>query len=1079
MQIRKQEITNKNYMERLLATLCLLLFMLHSYGQRITVSGTVDDGKEPIIGATVKAVGTNNAAVTDVDGKFSIKVTENTTLEVSYVGYLTARKKIKPGMTTVAITLKEDLQQMDEVVVTALSIKRNKKSLGYSTQQVGNQEFNVGNDANLLNKLTGRVAGVQITAGNSGAGSSARVVIRGESSLSSNNQPLYVVDGVPVNNNIFTQLSGTPQEVDYGNGAGELNADDIESMNVLKGANAAALYGSRAANGVVLITTKNGKSKDKFKVDFNSTTTFESVSRLPKYQNKWSQGANGAFEYWDGANGKGTQDQQDMSWGRELNGDLVPQYDSPSTGPNGEQLRGGDVAARDGAPITPTPLVAHPDNVKDFFDTGVTQNTNVAISASNNKGDLRFSYTNLYSKGYIPNVDLRRNTVSLNTGYNFTNRFRTKLTVNYINSGSSNRPSLGYGPENPMYMFAWCARQMNIDAEREYWQRGYEGLKQYHTNSGWNDNPFFTMYENTNGFSKNRMYGNALFAYDLLPNLTLTARTGVDWSQELRQSRRAYSTQRFPTGAYKRENVFFMEWNTDVLLQWAKELGSDFDLNATAGVNTMTQKNHYDSGFANGLSVPGVYNLGNASGNVVYSQYDSRKRINSALFTGQLSYRDFLFLNVTARNDWSSALTRADGSGSNSYFYPSVSLSATMSDILKLPQWISFWSLRSSYAEVGSDTDPYRLENSYAYASKYGSVSGVTLPSSLAGSDLKPERMQSWEFGSDIAFLGGRIGLNLTYYNTLNKNQIVCIPISTATGYSSRYINAGEIRNQGVEATLSLIPLKLSNGLTWQSNFNFARNVGRVEKIAKGYDQYVYSWCAIYSDQDARVYAIAREGEKMGNLYGTGFKHTPSGKILVDESGLPVADNTLVKLGNYNPDFTLGWSNHLSYKGFTLDFLFDWHQGGVFVCRTFGMGMESGVLKETEDRTPEHMVVDGEVWDAASGSYVQNTKQVSPRDYYRNLFRRYHETQSTFPATFIKLREVSLGYTFPKQWFTKTPIKELRLSLVGTNLWMWTKGQKYVDPEAITYEGQSTTPGVEEMAYPPTRSLGFNIHVTI
>lgn len=1053
--------------------------MLQAWGQKITVTGTVSDGTDPIIGATVKAKGTNLAAVTDMDGNFKIDVPQNTTLEFSYVGYVTVKKKIRQSAERLNIVLQEDLQQMDEVVVTALNIKRNKKSLGYATQQVGEKEFNVGNDANLLNKLTGRVAGVQITGGNSGAGSSSRVIIRGESSLSSNNQPLYVVDGVPIANSIEIGSGGTAQEVDYGNGAGELNGDDIESINVLKGANAAALYGSRAANGVILITTKSGKSKDKFKVEFNSTTTFENVSRLPKYQNKWSQGANGIFEYWDGANGKGTQDQQDMSWGRELNGDLVPQYDSPSTGPNGEQLRGGDVAARNGAAITPTPLVAHPDNVKDFFDTGVTQNTNVAISASNNKGDFRFSYTNLYSKGYIPNVNLRRNTISLNSGYKFTDRFRAKMTVNYINSGSSNRPSLGYGPENPMYQFAWCARQMNIDAEREYWQRGYEGLKQYHTNSGWNDNPFFTMYENTNGFDKNRMFGNGLLAYDILPNLTLTLRSGIDWSHELRQSRRAYSTQRFPTGAYKRENLFFMEWNTDALLQWTKELGQDFDLNLTAGVNSMIQKSTYDYGFANGLSVPGVYNLGNASGNVVYSQRDTKKRINSGIFTGQLSYKDFLFLNVTARNDWSSALTRTDGSGTNSYFYPSVSLSATMSDILKLPEWISFWSLRGSYAEVGSDTDPYRLENSYAYSSKYGSISGVTLPSTLAGSDLKPERMNSWEFGTDVAFLKGRIGLNLTYYNTLNKNQIVRIPISTSTGYSARYINAGEIRNRGVEATLSLIPFSLSNGFTWQTNFNFARNVGRVEKLPEGYDQYVYSWCAIYSDQDARVYAIAKEGGKMGELYGTGFKMTPNGKILVDESGLPVADNTLIRLGNYNPDFTLGWYNKLSYKGFTLDFLLDWHQGGVFVCRTFGMGMESGVLKETEDRTPEHMVVDGEVWDAATNSYVQNTKQVSPRDYYRNLYRRYHETQSTFPATFIKLREVSLGYTFPKRWFQKTPIKELNLSLVARNLWMWTKGQKYVDPEAITTEGTSMTPGVEEMAYPPTRSIGFNLHVTI
>lgn len=362
-----------------------------------------------------------------------------------------------------------------------------------------------------------------------------------------------------------------------------------------------------------------------------------------------------------------------------MDGSLVAQYDSPSVGPNGEQLRGGDVAARNGAAITPTPLVAHPNNVRDFFETGVTQNTNIALSASNSKGSVRLSYTNLYSKGAIPNVDLKRNTFSLNTTYDFTDRFHAKASATYTGSSSSNRPSMGYGPENPMYLFAWCARNMNIKAEREYWQRGYEGLKQYHTNSGWNDNPYFTMYENTNGFSKDRMFGNIMLSYDILPNLTLSARTGIDYSGELRQSKRAYSTQRFPTGAYKRENVYASEWNTDVLLQYTGKLSRDMSFNATVGVNSMVQKSRYDYGFANGLSVPEVYNLGNASGNVDYTQRDTRKRTNSALFTGQVSYRDWLFLNLTARNDWSSALTRTDGTGSNSYFYPSVSLSAVMS----------------------------------------------------------------------------------------------------------------------------------------------------------------------------------------------------------------------------------------------------------------------------------------------------------------------------------------------------------------------------------------------------------------
>ncbi len=1063
----------------LLSFFSLITFApLWAGGGRIIRGKVLDSDKKALPGVSIVLKNTSVGTISDIDGNFSItlNVDKNPTLVFSFVGYNTKEMIIKNDL-HLTVTMTEEIHSLKEVVVAALGIKRDKKSLGYSAQEVKSDNLETGNDANMLNKLTGKIAGVQITAGNSGAGSSSRVIIRGESSFSNDNQPLYIVDGIPINNYIYSNLQGTPQEVDYGNGAGEINPDDVESISVLKGANAAALYGSRAANGVILITTKSGKNKNKFQVSVNSTTTFENVLRLPKYQNEYSQGLNGVFEYWDGNNGHGTQDHQDMSWGRALDGSLVAQFDSPSIGADGKTYRGGDVYARNGATITPTPLIPHPNNVRDFFNTGVTYDNNIALSANNDRGDIRLSYTNMYSKGVLPNVDLRRNTFNINTGYKFTNRFTGKASVSYINAASTNRPSMGYGPENPMYTFAWFARQVDINSLRDYWQKNCVGTKQFHCNSGWNDNPFFTMYENTNGYSKNRMYGNISLSYDLLDNLTLTASSGIDFFYDLRQSKRAYSTQRFPTGAYKRENVFFSEWNTNAMLQWNKSFENHWSTNWAVGSNSMVQKNAYDYSFANGLSVPGVYNLGNASSNIQSMQKDSRKRINSAYFTGEVSYKDLLFLNVTGRNDWSSSLTRSDGTGHNSYFYPSVSLSAVLSDIFKLPRTISYWSVRGGYAEVGSDTEPYRLENSYAYSSAYGSQSGVVMPTTLSNSNLKPERMHSIEVGTDLKLFNDRVGLDLTYYNTLNSNQIVQIPVSATSGYNSRFINAGEIRNYGVEAVLSFTPLKMRNSFQWDSRINFSANRSRVEKINSEYKQYVYSWAAIYSDQDARVYAIAREGEPMGNLYGTGFKHTDKGEIIVDKTGLPVADPTLVKLGNYNPDFIMGFYNKFSYKGFSLDFLLDWHQGGVFVSRTFGMDMESGVLDKTANRKPEDMVINGVCWDQSSNSYVKNTIQLSPRDYYRNLYRRYHETQSTFSSTFVKLREVKLGYSLPSSLLKKTPVKDLKLSIVGRNLFMWTKDQSYVDPEAITYEGSSITSGVEEMSYPTTKSIGFNINL--
>ena len=480
--MKKQILIRQRMNFKRLLTFFFLFTMLVATSwaeNRKTVKGKVlDNTGYGLPGVYVIQKNSVNGTITDTDGNFIITVDgDKTSLILSFVGYATKEITVK-GEEALSIVLSEDIQALDEVVVTALGIKRDKKSLGYSTQEVKGDHVNVGNDANVLNKLAGKVAGVQITAGNSGAGSSSRVVIRGESSLSNDNQPLYVVDGVPVNNYIYSNLAGTPQEIDYGNGAGEVNADDIESISVLKGANAAALYGSRAANGVILITTKSGKTKNKFQIAVNSTTTFENVLRLPKYQNSYSQGLDGEFEYWDGNNGHGTQDHQDMSWGRPLDGSLVAQFDSPSTGADGKPCRGGDVFARNGAAITPTPLMAHPNNVRDFFETGITFSNNIALSANNERGDMRLSYTNLYSSGVLPNVDLIRNTISLSAGYQLTDKFSAKTSVSYINSVSSNRPGMGYGPENPMYTFTWFGRQVDTRSLKDYWQRGYEGTRQ-------------------------------------------------------------------------------------------------------------------------------------------------------------------------------------------------------------------------------------------------------------------------------------------------------------------------------------------------------------------------------------------------------------------------------------------------------------------------------------------------------------------------------------------------------------------------------------------------------------------------
>jgi len=1061
----------------LLMCLCCL-FMPLVWAQQ-NIRGVVKDVQgEPIPGVNVIEKGTANGTVTDINGNFSLQLNRtNASLLVSFIGFVSQELVPQNDM---LIVLQEDAHSLEEVVVTALGITRSKKSQGYAVQSVNAEALTVGNDANLMNQLTGKIAGVQTLSGNSGAGSSVRMTIRGESSFG-NNQPLFIVDGVPINNNVYSNFSST-QEIDYGNGAGELSGNDIESISVLKGANAAALYGSRAANGVVLITTKTGKSNNRFRIDVNSTTTFENVSRLPKYQNSYGQGLGDYFEYWDGNNGHGGQDQQDMSWGPALDGRLVPQFDSPSIGADGVTYRGGDVFARNGAPITPTPLIAHPNNVRDFFKTGVTYNNNISISANDDLGDIRISYTNMSTTGVLPNVDMKRNTINLNTGYNFTKQLNIRANVTYIKTESENRPAVTYGPGNVMYTFAWFARQVNMNSLKDYWQRGYEGTKPFHFNAGWNDNPYFTMYENTNGYDKDRMYGSVALTYSFLDNFSILARTGIDFSYDKRQGKRAYGTQSNPQGMYKLENVFDSEMNSELLLRWDKTIKDDWRIELLGGGSSMLRKNSYFSGVANGLMVPGVYNLGNSLTTVVINERASKRKINSLLFSGQASWREKIFLNVTARNDWSSTLTRSDGTGNNSYFYPSVSLSAVLTEMIALPKTISYWSARAGYAQVGSDTEPYRLESTYSYGASYGSSQGVTLSSVLESNNLKPEQLTSYEIGTDLRLFNNRVGLDFTYYNTYNENQIISVPVSGGSGYSSQYINAGKIRNYGVEAILSLVPVKMPNdGFRWDMKFNFSANRSRIIDINDEYDQYIYAWNAIYTDADARVFAIARKGDAMGNIYGTGLMKTDKGEMIVDATGLPIADPEIIKLGNYNPDFMLGFYNQFNYKGFSLDFLVDWRQGGVFVSRTFGMTMESGVLERTANRNPEDMVIDGVIWDNASGSYIKNNKQISPRDYYRNLYRRYHETQMLFDASFVKLREVKIGYTLPRSLFNNT-IKRADISIVGRNLWMWTKDQDYVDPESFAWQsnanGAAITNGVEEMSYPTVRSFGININIT-
>ncbi len=1031
----------------------------------------LDDNNVPLPGASVTIKNSTIGVATDFDGNFEIELPiGNEILIISYIGYVSAEFNTT-NKTNANIVLQPLSQNLDEVVVTALGIEKEKKRLGYSVQEVQGEDLVTARETNVTNSLSGRVAGVQVTGGGSGVGSTSLITIRGEGSLiPGNNSPLFVVDGIPINNRTTSNRSEGNLETDYGNGAQDINPDDIESISVLKGPNATALYGSRGMNGVILVTTKAGKNNTGLGVSYNQTLTFENPLRIPKYQNEYGQGAGGEFAFLDGFGG-GTNDNIDESWGPRLDGRLIAQHDSPTS----SGFRAGDFAVRPMSggvftdQITATPWIAHPNNIEDFFETGSTITTNVAVTGGNDLGNLRLSFTDMQSEGILPNTDYDRRTYAISGSYKLKEWLKISSSINYVNGKSNNRPNNSYGTENIMYLWVWFGRQIDMNSLKNYWQPGLEGRQQFNYNYNWHDNPYFTMNENTNGFDKNRVFGNVRVDIDITDNLSLMLRSGMDYFDELRVGKRAYSTQRFARGQYREDNIFFKEQNTDFLLQYNKNLNDDFNLGLSFGGNTRKEDNRYKRISANSLSVPGIYNFENAAEPLSKTQFNDEKKVNSLYAFANFSYKNLLFLDLTGRNDWSSTLPEDN----NSYFYPSVGASAIVSDIVKLPEAISFFKVRGGWAIVGNDTDPYALRNTFSFNEPFGNFQRVSASSTLRNENLKPEEANSIEFGTDIRFFNNRLGIDFTYYKSIVENQILTLPVSNTSGFNSRIINAGKIENTGIEIVLNAIPVRAESGFTWSTDINFTSARGKVKSLTDGLDTYEIS--SNYID------VLAKVDGRMGDVYGTGFVTVDDpnssffGQVVHGEDGFAVRDPTLKKLGNYNPDFTVGLQNIFSYKGFNLGVLFDWRQGGVINSRTVLIGGTSGMMDFTAIGREEGIISEGVILQD-DGTYRENDVRLSGRDYYWWRYNRGNEEVGMFDASFLKLREVKLGYSFPRKMLSNTFIQSLTLSLVGRNLALWTENPHF-DPETLSFNGGTLVPGVEDMATPSSKSYGFNLNV--
>ena len=1056
--------------------LVLTLFICTMVNAQETITGTVKDTDGNTIPyVNIVLSGTLNGTTTNENGIYTIDVPElSGALEFSVLGYETKIITIN-NRRTIDIVLGDSSEVLDEVVLTALGLKRETKELGYVVQSLDAKGVTEVKSVNFLDNLSGKLAGVTINQGATGVGSSSKITIRGEASFSNNN-PLFIVDGVPINNNSvfnFTNEAAAGfQEIDFGNGAMEVNPDDIAEVSVLKGPSAAALYGTRASNGVIIIETKSGKNSKGLGISYNTSFFVDSAFQLPDFQNEYGQGNSGEFAFVDGLGG-GTNDLITYSWGPRLDvGNLIPQYDSPVTLPDGTVVRGGDTALYSGIPITPTEFRSQPDNLKNFYETGTTLINNIAISNGFDTGNYRLSFTDLRSESIIPGVDLDRQTVSARLNFQPIDKLRINSSISYINSNSDNRPSNGYGSENANYsLVAWGPRSLNIENLKNYWQPGLEGIQQYSYNYTFFDNPYFILNENRNSFNRDRVFGNISASYDITDHLTATVRTGMDYSSELRQLRRAYSSNRFANGGYAEHDVFYREVNTDFLLNYTNQF-NDFNIDVSLGGNRLDQKAFTSQSQTTSLAQPGIFRLSNAASPIEVFEFESNKRINSFYGLAKIGYKDFLFLDVTGRNDWSSALATPFSVDNTSFFYPSVSSSFIVSKVVNLPEVISFAKLRASWAQVGNDTDPYQTTGAFVAQTPFNGQPTFSNSNTIANADLVPELTSSFEVGADLRFFNDQLRFDISYYNALTKDQIISLPIGISSGYTQQVVNGGEVRSKGLEVIVGVSPI-ISQNFKWNSTLNFSSNRSTVESLPQDEGRLTLAYSRIYDSQNQTVFLQAEEGGRVGDLYGTGYLKNENGDFILTDEGRYIPDNELQKLGNYNPDFMLGFNNQFNYKNWNMGFLLDWRQGGIIVSRTRALGNVGGQLAETAFRPETGIVPEGVVNTGTDDNpvYEANTVAVSAESYYRQFYDRNHEENNTYDASFLKLRQLSIGYTFNNLSLFNQDAT-LSLSLIGKNLFAITENPHF-DPEQLAVQGQGFISGVEDMSYATTRSIGF------
>lgn len=1008
--------------------------------QAVPVNGNVKvknkDGSESAVSnVSVVEKGTSNGTRTNENGDFTISVSNpNATLVISYVGYVTQEYPLN-GQVTISIVLNADEKELGEVVVTALGITRQKRSLTYATQSLKGEDLSNSREVNVTSAMNGKVAGLTINKTNSGPGGSNRIIFRGNRSIGRTNQPLVVVDGVRIDNSAKAgadvALFGAR---DDGDGISNINPDDIESMTVLTGASAAALYGSDASNGAIIITTKKGRIGKGIGIQVSSSAAMENPLVLPDFQNKYGQGDAGIFVP-ASAN----------SWGPEMTGQNVTDW----TGKTQQ-------------------LTAQSNNVDDFFRTGTEFINSVAVSAGTEKAQTYFSYTNTLSNGILPNNSYKRNNVLLRQTTQLAKGLSLDVKANYIAEDVENRPLTGAGNRitSTLYAMPRSLRLSDIKNFETLNEDGTLAQNYWATPSPSFQNPYWSAYRNLYTRKRDRFIGLAALRYQLTPELSIQVRTSLDYYTDIGEEKDyndTYWLTDYPgQGNYILNKESNRQFNNDVLLSYNKNFADKFNLTVNAGASI--EQYHFERTTLNnqGLNAPNIFatsnavSLSNSVNNYIPYAPLARTEKQSIYASAQLGYNDYLFLDLTGRNDWNSTLPVKNAS----YFFPSAGISALLNEMLHLPAAISILKLRTSYAFVGNGTGFNELKPIYSLVPG-GNNGFLLIDGTLRNANLKPEETHSFEVGLDAGFIDNRIGFQATYYNTNTINQILTIPVPAASGYATRIINAGKIQNQGIELLVNAQPVRSKN-FNWKMQFVFGSNVNKVIRLDSLQPK------VSLSSPQALGSIIVEEGRKYGELYTSSLQRDNNGNVVVDATGKPLLITDQTKYaGNFNPDWTAGFSNTFQYKNWSLYFLIDERKGGTIISGTQALMASAGTSAVTEANRETGFVIPNSV--TADGG--KNTQAITAQDYWMQVASNNIGELFAYSATNIRLREASITYAFPSEKLAASFIKGIQLSLVGRNLFFFKNNAKGIDPE--TALGTGNNQGIEYASLPSTRSYGL------